>query len=114
MLELDLRKGFTNGEFELYYQPLVNLKTDAVSGFEALLRWRHPERGLVAPGEFIPLTEEIGQRHLEEWEVADLLTQPLTLLYRCLDGSEPDSEKKRKLYAEICRLYPARAVRLPR
>ena len=60
MLELDLRKAFANGEFELYYQPLVNLKANAVSGFEALLRWHHPERGLVAPGEFIPLTEEIG------------------------------------------------------
>jgi diguanylate cyclase (GGDEF)-like protein/PAS domain S-box-containing protein len=60
MLELDLRKAFANGEFELFYQPLVNLKANAVSGFEALLRWRHPERGLVAPGEFIPLTEEIG------------------------------------------------------
>ncbi len=60
MLELDLRKAFANGEFELYYQPLVNLKANAVSGFEALLRWRHPERGLVAPGEFIPLAEEIG------------------------------------------------------
>jgi diguanylate cyclase (GGDEF)-like protein/PAS domain S-box-containing protein len=59
-LELDLRKAFANGEFELYYQPLVNLGTNAVAGFEALLRWRHPERGMVSPGEFIPLAEEIG------------------------------------------------------
>jgi diguanylate cyclase (GGDEF)-like protein/PAS domain S-box-containing protein len=60
MLELDLRKAFANGEFELYYQPLVNLDTDTVSGFEALLRWRHAERGMIAPAEFIPLAEEIG------------------------------------------------------
>ncbi|HUI12962.1 MAG TPA: EAL domain-containing protein [Xanthobacteraceae bacterium] len=60
MLELDLRKAFANGEFELYYQPLINLDTDAVSGFEALLRWRHGERGMIAPAEFIPLAEEIG------------------------------------------------------
>jgi diguanylate cyclase (GGDEF)-like protein/PAS domain S-box-containing protein len=59
-LELDLRKAYQHGEFELYYQPLVNLERDEVSGFEALLRWRHPERGMIQPNEFIPLAEEIG------------------------------------------------------
>jgi diguanylate cyclase (GGDEF)-like protein/PAS domain S-box-containing protein len=58
VLELDLRKALINGEFELYYQPLVNLATDEISAFEALLRWNHPERGLVAPLEFISLAEE--------------------------------------------------------
>src|SRR5262249_39404607 len=48
------------GEFELFYQPVVNLASDRVSGFEALIRWRHPERGLVPPSAFIPLAEEIG------------------------------------------------------
>ncbi|HLH95800.1 MAG TPA: EAL domain-containing protein [Xanthobacteraceae bacterium] len=60
ILELDLRKAFANGEFDLYYQPLVNLHADRVSGFEALLRWNHPERGMVLPDEFIWLAEEIG------------------------------------------------------
>jgi diguanylate cyclase (GGDEF)-like protein len=59
-LELELRKALALGEFEVFYQPLVNLKTNRVSGCEALLRWRSPERGLVPPGEFIPLAEEIG------------------------------------------------------
>jgi diguanylate cyclase (GGDEF)-like protein/PAS domain S-box-containing protein len=59
-LELDLRKAYQNGEFELYYQPLMNLQRDEVSGFEALLRWPHPERGMIQPGDFIPLAEEIG------------------------------------------------------
>jgi len=59
-LELDLRKAFSSGEFELFYQPLVDLRSDEVSGFEALLRWRHPERGLISPAEFIPLAEDIG------------------------------------------------------
>jgi diguanylate cyclase (GGDEF)-like protein len=59
-LELDLRKALGRGEFELFYQPLIRLQTGALGGFEALLRWRHPERGLVPPTEFIPLTEEIG------------------------------------------------------
>ncbi len=59
-LELDLRKALLAGEFELYYQPLVTLATGFISGFEALLRWHHPSRGMVAPGEFIPVAEEIG------------------------------------------------------
>ncbi len=59
-LEIDLRKALALREFELHYQPQINLETNAVVGFEALLRWRHPERGLVSPLEFIPLAEEIG------------------------------------------------------
>ena len=59
-LELDLRKALEAGQFELHYQPLFSLRSKEVSGFEALLRWRHPERGLVSPAEFIPLAEEIG------------------------------------------------------
>jgi diguanylate cyclase (GGDEF)-like protein/PAS domain S-box-containing protein len=59
-LELDLRAALVNGEFELHYQPLVNIATRQVTGFEALLRWRHPARGLVSPADFIPLAEEIG------------------------------------------------------
>ena len=59
-LELDLRAALVNGEFELHYQPVVSIATQQVTGFEALLRWRHPERGLVSPANFIPLAEEIG------------------------------------------------------
>ena len=59
-LELDLRKAVVLGEFELFYQPVVTLETREVASFEALLRWRHPQRGLVPPMEFIPLMEEIG------------------------------------------------------
>jgi diguanylate cyclase (GGDEF)-like protein len=57
-LELDLRRAIANGEFELYYQPLVNLVTEKISAFEALIRWNHPERGIVLPAEFISLAEE--------------------------------------------------------
>jgi diguanylate cyclase (GGDEF)-like protein len=59
-LELDLRQALAAGEFVLYYQPLVNLGANRVSGFEALLRWNHPHRGLVPPSDFIGLAEEIG------------------------------------------------------
>ena len=59
-MELDLRRALAAEEFELFFQPLVDLKRDRVSGFEALLRWHHPERGLVPPTEFIPVAEETG------------------------------------------------------
>ena len=60
VMEQDLRKALPAGEFELYYQPVVNLESSEISGFEALLRWNHPERGQVSPVTFIPLAEEIG------------------------------------------------------
>jgi len=59
-LELDLRKALALGEFEVFYQPLMRMDTNKVTGFEALLRWWHPQRGLIMPGDFIPLAEEIG------------------------------------------------------
>lgn len=61
ILELDLRKAVRMGEFELHYQPLVNLASGKVTVFEALLRWDHPQRGRISPDEFIPLAEETGQ-----------------------------------------------------
>jgi diguanylate cyclase (GGDEF)-like protein/PAS domain S-box-containing protein len=59
-LESDLRRAVDNQEFVLYYQPKVKLKTNRIVGVEALIRWRHPERGLVPPDEFISLAEETG------------------------------------------------------
>jgi diguanylate cyclase (GGDEF)-like protein len=59
-LELDLRQALPRGQFEVFYQPQVSLHDGHVAGFEALLRWHHPQRGAVPPGEFIPLAEEIG------------------------------------------------------
>ncbi|MGI3902942.1 MAG: putative bifunctional diguanylate cyclase/phosphodiesterase [Janthinobacterium lividum] len=59
-LEADLRQALGRGEFELYYQPIFAAETLAILGFEALLRWFHPERGAVSPAEFIPVAEEIG------------------------------------------------------
>jgi diguanylate cyclase (GGDEF)-like protein/PAS domain S-box-containing protein len=59
-MELDLRRAFANGEFELHYQPLVDITADRISGFESLLRWRHPEKGMISPGDFIPIAEDIG------------------------------------------------------
>ncbi|GEC53743.1 diguanylate cyclase (GGDEF)-like protein [Bradyrhizobium japonicum] len=59
-LELDLREAMAKDEFSLYYQPLYDLHLDRICGFEALLRWHHPKRGMVSPDQFIPIAEEIG------------------------------------------------------
>ena len=59
-LEHDLRSALANGELTLNYQPLVNLECNEISGFEALLRWHHPQRGLISPSDFIPLAEKTG------------------------------------------------------
>jgi len=59
-LEVDLRHALMNGELELHYQPLFYLAADRVGGFEALLRWNHPQRGYISPVEFIPIAEETG------------------------------------------------------
>jgi diguanylate cyclase (GGDEF)-like protein len=60
ILELDLRKALANEEFELFYQPLVNLKSGKITTCEALLRWNHPARGTVSPIEIIPVAEDMG------------------------------------------------------
>jgi len=59
-LEQDLRHALTNSGFEIHYQPLVDLDTDRVTGCEALVRWRHPKRGMISPATFIPVAEDTG------------------------------------------------------
>jgi diguanylate cyclase (GGDEF)-like protein/PAS domain S-box-containing protein len=59
-MELDLRSAFADGDFELHYQPLVDLAADRITGFEALLRWKHPDKGMISPADFIPVAEDIG------------------------------------------------------
>ena len=59
-LRTDLQRALENSEFVLHYQPLVTLETERIAGLEALVRWQHPERGLIPPLEFIPLAEESG------------------------------------------------------
>lgn len=74
-LEVDLRAALDNGEFEVHYQPFLGLLTNAIVGFEALARWRHPERGLVPPGDFIPLAEQTELIHrLGAWVLESACT----------------------------------------
>jgi len=75
-LEQDLRHALTQGGFEIHYQPLVDLKSDRVTGCEALLRWRHPERGMISPAAFIPVAEDTGLIvDLGEWVLRTACTE---------------------------------------
>ena len=74
--ETDLHLALERGEFELHYQPKLRLDSGALSGFEALLRWRHPERGLVSPLEFIAILEDTGLiLPVGEWVIAEVCRQ---------------------------------------
>jgi diguanylate cyclase (GGDEF)-like protein/PAS domain S-box-containing protein len=114
-LETDLRRALERDEFELHYQPILTLTDARISGFEALVRWRHPERGLVSPADFIPVAEDteliipLGAwvlreacRQAREWQLAYPSQEPLTISVN-LSGKQfkqPDlvSQIKQTLY----------------
>ncbi|PSN12131.1 hypothetical protein C7293_21495 [filamentous cyanobacterium CCT1] len=75
-LENDLRRALENGELRLFYQPIVTLATGEMQGFEALVRWQHPHRGLVPPLDFIPIAENTGLiTHLDLWTLNEACRQ---------------------------------------
>lgn len=77
-LEIELRQAFSAGQFAVYYQPLVDIRAETVTGFEALLRWNHPVRGLIAPLEFMAACEEIGLIiPLGNWVLNEACTQAM-------------------------------------
>ncbi|WP_430649702.1 EAL domain-containing protein [Bradyrhizobium retamae] len=75
-MEQDLRQALADGGFEIHYQPLLDLASGEVTGCEALLRWRHPERGMVSPAEFIPIAEDTGLiNELGDWVMQTACTE---------------------------------------
>jgi diguanylate cyclase (GGDEF)-like protein len=78
-LEVDLRRAIAHGEFELYYQPIVAVSSGRISAFEALVRWNHPECGIVMPMEFVPLAEETAMiSQIGEWVLRNACCEAAT------------------------------------
>ncbi len=116
-LNIDLRRALERAEFELHYQPKVRLADGAVIGLEALLRWRHPERGLVPPAEFVPTLEDTGMivavgdwvigeacRQLRRWASAGLAPVPIAV------NVSPRQFERGDLHATIERHLQSSAV----
>ncbi|MGH6641108.1 MAG: bifunctional diguanylate cyclase/phosphodiesterase [Bradyrhizobium sp.] len=79
MLEIDLRQAIIDGGFEVYYQPCLDLQDNRITGCEALVRWRHPQRGMISPADFVPIAEETGLiNQLGEWVLTTACTEAAT------------------------------------
>ena len=120
-LETDLRKALENQEFVVHYQPILEMKTDRIIGFEALVRWQHPTKGLIPPAEFIPTAEETGLivplgywvldeacRQLHSWHAQYPADPPLTMnvnlsIRQC---AQPDLIKKISMILKKNELEP--------
>lgn len=92
-LEADLRRALENSDFLVFYQPIISLMSGEVAGFEALVRWEHPTRGLISPGEFIMLAEETGLIiPIDHWILREACRQT-QLWHKKLDEEKPGHPK---------------------
>jgi EAL domain-containing protein (putative c-di-GMP-specific phosphodiesterase class I) len=121
-LETDLRHAIERQEFELHYQPIVLLKNQKVVGFEALVRWRHPQRGLVVPGTFIPAAEDTGLivplgwwvlqeacRQMQVWQQQFAPNPPLTISVNLAGKqiTQPDAAERVQQILQATGLNPS-------
>jgi diguanylate cyclase (GGDEF)-like protein len=119
-MQTETRRALERGEFRVYYQPKVELATGRICGFEALLRWQHPEKGLVPPAEFIPVLEETGLivpagewvmrtacAQIKAWREAGLASTPIAVNLSARQFQQKDLE------ASICRVLRESAVAPP-
>lgn len=120
-LENDLRRAVKSHQFQVYYQPIVALDTGRIAGFEALVRWNHPERGLISPSDFIPVAEETGLivplgswilqeacTQLQQWQAEFVTYPPLTMSVNISSRqiSHPDFSQKVKQILQNVQLEP--------
>jgi diguanylate cyclase (GGDEF)-like protein/PAS domain S-box-containing protein len=88
-LDQDLRQALERGEFRVFYQPIMLLSSKSITGFEALVRWQHPQRGLLLPADFLAKAEDIGLIvSIDRWVIGEAARQ-LALWRRELDGAQP-------------------------
>ncbi|WP_234488619.1 bifunctional diguanylate cyclase/phosphodiesterase [Oxynema sp. CENA135] len=119
-LETSLRYALERSEFLVYYQPQVELKTGKIAGAEALVRWQHPEKGLVSPGKFIPLAEEIGLivpigqwvlqtacSQIQQWQARGLFEGRLAINLSIRQFNQPDLVPKLAEILETTGLEPS-------
>lgn len=81
-VENDLRRGMSRNEFVPYFQPIVRLASGALAGYEALMRWRHPTRGLLEPAEFLTVAEESGLSEMIDWQIFEQACEYVKALTR--------------------------------
>jgi len=117
-LAADLRRAVENGDFVLHYQPQVDLRTRCMTAVEALIRWNHPQRGQLAPGQFIPLAERMGLIHpITEWVISQSLTQcriwrqnglklRVAVNMTCRSFQLPDLQKRMERLIAQCNVAP--------
>ena len=112
-IENDLRDALTRGQMRLHYQPIIELNSGATTGYEALLRWYHPQRGIIGPGDFLPVAEETGLiMQLGEWVIREALREVSDMQgdFRIAINLSPTQVKNPNLVATVAQAIHATGI----